>query len=198
MPQRPCSPCVVISGAAGGRVSRSPATCALLTQLTHPLAHGPAAPNPQPPAPGPKLANVQSITEVHTSFTTVLFFLYFLPGNAKRGSCSSEFETDTTRMVRALPAAPPAGGATPGGLRTLSAPVLQLLLLLGACAAVQPDCGCPRPAASEALVAAWLASPAVGVGPHLLASLREMRWQVRLQACAAERVRCLPGHPRFG
>jgi len=85
MPQRPCSPCVVISGAAGGRVSRSPATCALLTQLTHPLAHGPAAPNPQPPAPGPKLANVQSITEVHTSFTTVLFFLYFLPGNAKRG-----------------------------------------------------------------------------------------------------------------
>jgi hypothetical protein len=101
-------------------------------------------------------------------------------------------------MVRALPAAPPAGGATPGGLRTLSAPVLQLLLLLGACAAVQPDCGCPRPAASEALVAAWLASPAVGVGPHLLASLREMRWQVRLQACAAERVRCLPGHPRFG
>ena len=85
MPQLPCSPCVVISGAAGGRVSRSPATCALLTQLTHPLAHGPAAPNPQPPAPGPKLANVQSITEVHTSFTTVLFFLYFLPGNAKRG-----------------------------------------------------------------------------------------------------------------
>ena len=88
MPQLPCSPCVVISGAAGGRVSRSPATCALLTQLTHPLAHGPAAPNPQPPAPGPKLGQfVQRPADngsAHQFYYSTLFSL-FSPGKRQAG-----------------------------------------------------------------------------------------------------------------
>jgi hypothetical protein len=55
----------------------------------------------------------------------------------------------------------------------------MLLILLCSCTAVTQDCGCPPPAASEGLVAAWLASPTVGVGPHLLRSLHELGWQVR-------------------
>ena len=55
----------------------------------------------------------------------------------------------------------------------------MLLLLLCGCTAVTKDCGCPPPGASEGLVASWLASPTVGVGPHLLLSLHELGWQVR-------------------